>query len=151
MNYEQRLKILVEHGQTLDTFSPGQDSCALQLSSEKQFAWKKLLGSILSAESAEGNVMKPVIQAFHFDPLIENYVTGHSEDEAKHARWIKNYLLQSFHFEKKQDTLGSKIIYGKTLPWVSAQISAKNPILILIGFLLPIFAFLPLLVYREKK
>jgi ribonucleotide reductase beta subunit family protein with ferritin-like domain len=132
MDYHQRLNTLIESGKSAGSFSPGTDAVALSLSEEKQGAWKKLLGSIISAEAAEEKVMEPVFRAFASSPLIETYVRGHSQDEAKHARWIREYLASSFAFERKNASLGSKIIYGKVLPFISETVSARNPILILI-------------------
>src|ERR1700744_5909620 len=102
MDYRQRLQILVEHANQRDGFKPGTDAHAIDLSPEKRAAWQKILGSIISAEAAEENVMKPLFKAFASDSLIENYVRGHSEDEATHAGWIRNYLKSSFQFERKK-------------------------------------------------
>ena len=132
MDYTHRLKVLVEHALIQDGFSPGSDSKVLALTAEKQAAWKKIIGSIISAEAAEERVLKPVLEAFSFHPLVKQYVHTHARDEEKHAGWLKLYLKTSFQFERKKQSLSSKIIYGNVLPFVSRATCANHPMLVLI-------------------
>ena len=149
MDYRQRLQVLIDHQNSDDELSLSHDSAVEALSPELKAAWQKLLGSIISAESAEAKVMHPLHAAFAAHPLLKQYVSGHSEDEAKHARWIRNYLKENFRFERTQTSFSSKIIYGRILPWVSHRVSEHHPVLILI--LVYFYEVYSQFIYEEAK
>lgn len=126
---------LTEEGEKASYTSefPFKDSTT-HLRPERKAAWAGLLSSAASAEESEEMVIDPVLKAFNYSPLLKSYLKTHLEDEGRHQEQLKEYVKNSFQYEKKKKTPTDIIVYKGIFTGVS-QITEKRPLPILVAIL----------------
>lgn len=104
------------------------------LSIERKTAWAQLLSSAASAEESEEMVIHPILKAFEYSDLLHRYLLTHMNDESRHQKFLKDYVLTNFNFVKKRKTLTDIIIYKGIFRGVSL-VSEKRPLPIIVAIL----------------
>lgn len=78
--------------------------------------WADLLSSIASSEGIESVVIRPLVEAFAGEPAALSFLQRQAEDEQAHQQTLKDYLRETFSFEKKTSSLTSRVVYQRIFP-----------------------------------
>lgn len=101
---------------------------------ERKNAWAKLLSSIVSSESTEEELIRPLAQFFKKEKSVHDYIVQHALDEEIHANVFDKYVKSTFLYTKKRKSMTDKVIYDRLFKKVS-HFSKSRPVPLLVAIL----------------
>lgn len=95
------------------------------LTIQQKKAWAEILSSAATAEGEEENMVRPLKDFFSSHQALSEYIELHAQDEHRHAQMLKEYILQTFQYEKKKKTFTDKFVYGFLFQKIKALASHR--------------------------
>lgn len=91
-------------------------------------SWIRVLSSVAKTESIEAVVIRPLSEGYKKNPVIQDYLLAHGQDEERHGALLERYLKNSFNFKRSaKPTLSDRLIYQGLLPRIAEGFS-KRPL-----------------------